>query len=33
VRTEEIDPDGSVDQYQTRFLREAFKSPFQIPLP
>ncbi len=32
-RTEKVDPDGTVDQYQTRLLRVAFKSPFQTPLP
>src|SRR6266436_4826053 len=31
--TEKIDPDRTVDQNQTRSLRVAFKSPFQIPLP
>lgn len=30
---EEIDPDRAIHQDQTRFLREPFKSPFQIPLP
>jgi hypothetical protein len=30
---EKIDPNGAIDQNQTRFLRAAFKSPFQIPLP
>jgi hypothetical protein len=31
--TEEVDPDRTVHQNQTRFLREAFKSPCQTPLP
>jgi hypothetical protein len=30
---EKIDPDGAIDQNQSRFLRAAFKFPFQIPLP
>src|ERR1700719_1183025 len=29
----EIDPDGTIDQYQKRFLRAPFKSPLQTPLP
>jgi len=32
-RAEKIYPDGTINQYQTRFLRAAFKSPFQTPLP
>ena len=30
---EKIDPHGTIRQYQTRFLRAAFRSPFQMPLP
>src|SRR5208282_4343610 len=33
IRVEKVDPDGTVDQDQTRFLRMAFKSPRQMPLP
>jgi hypothetical protein len=29
---EEIDPNGGVNEYQARFLRMAFRLPFQIPL-
>ena len=32
-RAEKIDLDGTVDQDQTRFLREALTSPFQMPVP
>jgi hypothetical protein len=32
-RSEEINPDGAVHQYQTRFLRDALRSPFQTPVP
>jgi hypothetical protein len=30
---EKIDPDGSIHQNETRFLRPDFDPPFQIPLP
>ena len=33
IRVEKINPDGTVDQDQTRSLRMAFKSPRQMPLP
>jgi len=32
-RTKKIDPDRAVDQDHTRFLREVFRSPCQMPLP
>ncbi len=32
-RAEKINPDGTIHQDQTRFLRRALKSPFQMPLP
>ncbi len=32
-RAEKINPDGTIHQDQTRFLRMALKSPFQMPLP
>jgi len=31
--TKEVHPDGAVHQNQTRFLRDAARSPFQMPLP
>lgn len=31
--TQEIDPHRAIHQNQLRFLRMAFKSPFQIPVP
>ena len=32
-KTEKIKPDRTIHQGQTRFLRAAFRSPSQMPLP
>lgn len=32
-RAKEVHPDGAIDEDQSRFLRDAFRSPFQIPAP